>query len=1100
MGIDRCVFARSWRLGLVRGRICGTTAAGRLEEVEGALDSGGISICVPRCTLDWVENLESSACCGEPEAHIGRIALYALVVGVPRYGCCDTIEEGEMVMQTQFGFGFVHNLVGAVGIGAAGLFFGMDSTAVAQGEVSWDGAWRYLAETPAGLMEAEEWVRPKHFGLFRADLGVLSRELSAAPLEYTREAVELPLMIAVPMPTGEYQAFEIVESPVMEPGLAAKFPEIRTYVGQGLDDPAATIRLDLTPQGFHAQVLSPNGRVMVDPLNRGNKVYYASYYARDNVLGDDWQCDGPIELPMRESGRAGDGYTSRFGETLRTYRLANAATGEYTQFHGGTVALGQAAIVTATNRITGIYEQEVAIRLVLVANNDQIVFTNGGSDPYSNNNGGAMLSQNISTCNSRIGSGNYDIGHVFSTGGGGVAYLGVVCGGSKAGGVTGLPRPTGDNFYIDYVAHEMGHQFGANHTFNSSTGSCGGGNRSGAHAYEPGSASTIMGYAGICSSDNIQNNSDPYFTSDSFDAIRSFTNNGGGNGCAARTSTGNNGPTVGAGPAFSIPVGTPFTLTATGNDPDGDTLTYTWEERDRGPSAKLTDPDDGRFPLNRSYVGTTDPSRTVPRLSTILSNSTDRKDRLPEVGRSYVWRVTARDNRAGGGGVATSQVTHTVVGSAGPFDVTTPSGGEVWQGQGAVAWDVANTTAGPISAASVNILLSVDNGNTFPFVLAANTPNDGSEVVNIPPGIQTTNARIMVEPTNNIFFDINPATFTIEFTPPLVISLPDGPVFTMPPNQAAAFSVQIDPGSEGVVPGSEVLMYSYDGGSFLAASLVDMGGGLYEATLPAGSCSDAPRYYIEADGDGGSTVRLPENAPAELYEAAIGENTVISTEDFETDSGWVVSNNASAGFWERAVPIGSGWGDPDGDADGSGKCYITGNTSFDDVDGGTTTLISPFFDMSGGGQVGYSYWISGFPGIPFGSGDGLFVDVATDQFGANWVEVRAYTDGAEAWLTDAISVGVEVPVSATVRLRFRAVDVGDDHVVEAGIDAFTVGEFSCSNDCVADFNSDGSVNTQDVLAFLNAWNAGDSSADINGDGQVNTQDVLLFLNLWNAGC
>ena len=970
----------------------------------------------------------------------------------------------------------------------------------AQSERSWDGAWRHLPEVPETLLAEEPWVRPEHFGLFRADLEALAREFAEAPLEFTREAVEAPLLIAVPMPTGDYQAFEIVESPVMEPELQRKYPEIRTYVGQGIDDPAATVRLDLTPQGFHAQVLGPDGRVMVDPLNRGDAVYYASYYAQDNVARDDWLCEGPLGGDDRQVRSNGGGFTSRFGETLRTYRLANAATGEYTQYHGGTVQAGMAAITTAVNRVTGVYEQEVAVRMVLVANNDLIVFTNGATDPYSNNNGGAMLSQNISTCNSIIGSANYDIGHVFSTGGGGVAYLGVVCTSNKAGGVTGLPQPTGDNFYIDYVAHEMGHQFGANHCFNSSTGSCGGGNRSGTHAYEPGSASTIMGYAGICGSDNIQNHSDAYFTSDSFDAIRTYTNNSSGNNCAQRTSTGNNAPTVSAGPAYSIPTGTPFTLTATGSDPDGDTVTYCWEERDRGPTATLTTPDDGQFPLNRTYTGTTSPSRTVPRLSTILANTTDKKDRMPEVGRTYEWRVTARDNRAGGGGVTTSQVAHTVVGGAGPFVVTEPAGGAVWTGQGTVVWTVANTNNAPINASQVNILLSVDGGNSFPYTLASATPNDGSEVVNVPPNIQTSTARIKVVPTNNIFFDINPANFTVDYTPPLIITLPDGPVRSMLPGQGAAFAVQVDPGSEGVDPGSEMLYYSYDGGAFIGAPLTNEGGGLYTATLPAGGCSDAPRYYLEAQGDGGSTVRLPEDAPADYFEAAIGEYTVVSSHDFETDGGWLPLGGASAGNWVRAVPINAGFGDPDGDADGSGQCFVTGNTLFENVDGGTTTLVSPFMDMSAGGALGYSYWLSGFPGVEIGPGDGLFVDVATDEFGADWTEVRAYTDVDQAWLTDAVLIGVETPVSSTVRLRFRAVDVGTNDTVEAAIDAFTISEFACSDSCVADFNGDGTVNTQDVLAFLNAWNAGDSSADINGDGTVNTQDVLAFLNLWNAGC
>ena len=969
-----------------------------------------------------------------------------------------------------------------------------------QGLASWDGTWVRLPEVPAAIAGAEAWVRPNHFGLYRANLGELANELAGAPLEFTREAVEAPILISIPMPTGEYAAFEVVESPIMEPELQRKFPEIKTYVGQGIDDAAATVRLDLTPQGFHAQILSPNGRVMVDPFNRGDTLHYASYYADDNVRRDEWHCETP-DAPDRGVQTNGGGFTSRFGETLRTYRLANAATGEYVAYHGGTVPAGMAAITTAINRVTGVYEQEVAVRLVLVANNDQIVFTNSGSDPYTNNNGSAMLSQNQSTCDSRIGSANYDIGHVFSTGGGGVAYLGVVCkNGSKAGGVTGLPSPTGDNFYIDYVAHEMGHQFGANHCFNSQTSSCGGGNRSGSHAYEPGSASTIMGYAGICGSDNIQNHSDAYFTSDSFDAIRNYTNNSSGNNCAVKTSTNNAGPTVSAGSAKSIPVGTPFTLTATGSDPNGDALTYCWEERDLGPAATLTTADDGQIPLNRSYTATSDPSRTVPRLTTILANTTDKKDRYPDVGRSYAWRVTARDNRAGGGGVATSEVTHTVVGSAGPFAVVTPATGETWQGQGTVTWTVANTNNAPISATQVTILLSTDNGSTFPYVLAASTPNDGSEAVSIPPNIQTTNARIKVAPTNNIFFDINPGKFTIDYTPPLVITLPDGPVLAMPPGQATDFAVQIDTGSENISAGTEKLFFSYDGGAFSSAALVSQGGGLYTATLPAGGCSDAPRYYLEAKGTGGSTVRLPDNAPTGYFEAAIGEYAIVSSDNFETDQGWLVDAGASAGNWERAVPIDSGWGDPTGDADGSGKCYVTGNTLFENVDGGTTTLISPFIDLANGGSLGYSYWLSGFPGVEIGPGDGLFVDVATDQFGSNWTQLRAYTTVEQAWKTDAIAIGVEVPASPTIRLRFRAVDTGTNDTVEAGVDAFSVSEFACSDSCVADFNGDGNVNTQDVLAFLNAWNAGDSRADINGDGSVNTQDVLAYLNLWNAGC
>jgi hypothetical protein len=977
---------------------------------------------------------------------------------------------------------------------ALGIALGLCAPVSGQPAPSWDGSWAHVPEPGEALLGAEAWVRPAHFTVFRADLGVLEGHLRRAPLEFTDEAARAPLLVPIPMPNGGYRAFEVFESPVMEPELAAKYPDIRTFAGQGVDDPASTVRLDLTRHGFHAQVLGPGGRVMVDPLNRGDRVHYASYFAVDQSREHDWVCEGALGV-LGELAPAGG---TRFGETLRTYRLANAATGEYTIFHGGTVADGLAAIVTAVNRVNQVYEREVAVRLVLVGNNDLLVFTNPNTDPYTNNNGVAMLSQNISTCNSIIGSANYDIGHVFSTGGGGVAYLGSVCTNSKAGGVTGLPQPRGDAFYIDYVAHEMGHQFGANHCFNSPTGSCGG-NRSGSNAYEPGSASTIMGYAGLCGQDNIQTRSDAYFGSNSFSAIRAFIESGSGRNCDTPSQTGNTGPTVDAGPAYAIPAGTPFTLTATGSDPDGDALTFAWEQRDRGPAARLTDPDDGRFPLNRSYEGTASPSRKVPRLSTILANGTDSRDRLPEVSRNYRWRVTARDNRAGGGGVAIDEVTHTVVGGAGPFDVTRPAGGEVWSGFGEVAWAVAGTDQPPIQCTHVNILLSVDGGQTFPVVLASNTPNDGHEVVAVPPGVAGTQARVRVEPVGNIFFDINPAPFVVELTPPLLIDLPEGGVFVMAPGEAATFLVRIDPGSEGLEPGSEALRYSYDGGAYALTALVPLGGVLYEATLPGASCDDSPRYYVEARGDGGSLVTLPEDAPASAFEARVGELEAFFSEDFEDAQGWIVDGNATGGVWVAAVPVGSGFGDPPSDADGSGKAYVTGNAPFDDVRG-ETVLIAPSFDLSAGGAIGFSYWLSGFPGVGIGPGDGLFVEVATDPFSVEWVRVRSYTEVEQAWRRDLLVAGVDFDASPTVRVRFVAVDAGDDDVVEAGLDAFEVSGFVCDDACVADFNGDGRVDTQDVLAFLNAWSAGDGSADVNGDGRVDTQDVLEFLNLWNAGC
>ena len=371
----------------------------------------------------------------------------------------------------------------------------------------------------------ERVIIPEKFRIFTLNVNEVRNVLISAPQERNVLAKNSNTILYLPLPDGGFGRFRIVDSPVMEKGLSDKYPEIRTYEGQGIDDPYASVRLDLTPQGFHAMIMTASDMIFIDPYAKGDTYNYISYFKKDFTLkNSDFHCEVIDEgaknkqIPEKRSPLT-EGQ-------LRTYRVAIAADGEYTIFHGGTVALGLAAVVTALNRVDGIYETEVSVRMILVANNDLIIYTNASTDPYTNNNGGTMLGQNITTCNSVIGSANYDIGHVFSTGGGGVAYLGCVCGSNKAGGVTGLPSPIGDPFYIDYVAHEMGHQFGGNHTFNSTTGSCGGGNRSANAAYEPGSGATIMAYAGICCDRPLPHNSDPYFDAKSFDEIINFSTGG----------------------------------------------------------------------------------------------------------------------------------------------------------------------------------------------------------------------------------------------------------------------------------------------------------------------------------------------------------------------------------------------------------------------------------------------------------------------------------------------------------------------------------------------------------------------------------------------
>jgi subtilisin-like proprotein convertase family protein len=644
-----------------------------------------------------------------------------------------------------------------------------------------------------GLSDAQVDVRATNYDMYSLDVGQVRADYLHAPLNE----------IAVPNPDGSMEWFTVAETAIMAPELAAQFPDIKTYRGQGIDDPAATISFDITPAGFHAQVLSPNGSFYVDPYYHLNDNIYA-VYAEDNtfIVPDFTECldcdcddggdsvkdvtdpdtgagtDAPIEQaaaagestddpPAGSDIGAGAALAQSSGTVLRTYRLAVAATGEYTAFQGGTVALGQAAIVTAVNRVSGIYESELSIRLQLVANNSQLVYTSASTDPYTNSNPSMLLDENQTNIDSVIGNGNYDIGHVFSTGGGGLAALGVVGKtGQKAEGETGLAAPTGDAFYVDYVAHEMGHQFGGNHPFNGDSGSCSGANRNGPTAYEPGSGSTIMAYAGICGNDDLQPHSDPYFHSVNLDEIITYVDTV-IPGVGTRTSNGNSIPTVEAGINYTIPTQTPFTVTAVGSDANtSDVLTYDWEERDLGPQRDLAAADNGSSPLFRSFLPTTSASRTFPQLSDILSNTPNIDEKLPTVPRTMHLRATVRDNRVGGGGFSGDDMTINVVNTGSAFAITGPNTAVNWSAATTqtVTWNVAGTTGNGINTSLVNILLSTDGGNTFPITLAANTPNDGSQAIVVPNAV-TSKARIKVQAVGNIFFDISNANFTISTAP-----------------------------------------------------------------------------------------------------------------------------------------------------------------------------------------------------------------------------------------------------------------------------------------------------------------------------------------------
>jgi hypothetical protein len=317
------------------------------------------------------------------------------------------------------------------------------------------------------------------------------------------------------------------------------------------------------------------------------------------------------------------------------------------------------------------------------------------------------------------------------------------------------------------VAHEIGHQFAGNHSFNGTTSSCGGGNRNAATAWEPGSGSTIMAYAGICGAENLQPNSDDVFHVGNLQEMTTFIQSGGGSVCDAPTANGNTIPTVSGGSDYTIPQTTPFVLTATGNDPDGDSLTYIWEELDIGTAAP-PNTDNGSRPIFRSFNVSPDPFRTLPRLQDVLAGlpTPTFGEAWPTTNRVLNFRATVRDNRSGGGGVATDPVAITVTAGAGPFAVTQPNTAVTWiQGMNEpVNWNVANTNAAPVNCASVDITLSTNGGTSFPTTLAAGTPNDGTQTITVPV-VTTTTARVKVQCSTTPFFDIGNANFTIQPVP-----------------------------------------------------------------------------------------------------------------------------------------------------------------------------------------------------------------------------------------------------------------------------------------------------------------------------------------------
>jgi hypothetical protein len=789
-------------------------------------------------------------------------------------------------------------------------------------------------------------IRTDRYAGFTLDRSAMQSELGKAPKTAAARTQGLEMML--PAPDGTFQRFAMVDAPVMEEGLAAAHPEIKTYSGKGIDDPTASVRADMTPMGFHASVRSERGQWFVDPYFQRDQSLYASYYGHDvqNPAGPLKERDFQAGMEKQiQAALAAKGPLVK----LRTYRLALITDPSYATYFGAENVT--AAKVMLVNRVAQIYEDETAIRLLLVNDTDKTNLNTPALASEPNGPCGAApcyKPEELEFCDipslfatgialgQLIGADKYDVGHLgLGVNGGGIAGLGVVGGVEKAVGCTGLPTPVGDFYAVDYVAHEIGHQFAGNHTFNGTEWNCSTGNREPSTSYEPGSGSSIMAYAGICQQDNLQPHSDPYWSHKSYTEITTFTSADlpainetqdvslrefdgtdsfilsykgktsapivrgtnytpeaiqaavegltgataivagfghtagyrempfddtgfqvtfegalagqnvdslgikvtGGSGFAGESIKGgpqdnkgwkiqdtrNHAPVVKVPSSYTIPVRTPFELTGSATDADGDVVTYMWEQNDRGKAegTGLVDNVKKDGPLFRQFgkaaiVSAEDtlkyyspgenavnrnPSRVFPDIEQIAIGNTNAKTGTcppappppasggrtnvpPELvdcyseflptsdwtgfddDRTMHFRLTARDARQGGGGIGTADTAVKLAPAAGPFLVTSQATSAAVAGgsKQPITWDVAGTNAAPVNAKNVKISLSVDGGKTFPHVLSRSTANDGSESLSVP-DVATTKARIKIEAVGNVFFDLSDADFTIHASP-----------------------------------------------------------------------------------------------------------------------------------------------------------------------------------------------------------------------------------------------------------------------------------------------------------------------------------------------
>ena len=619
------------------------------------------------------------------------------------------------------------------------------------------GQTKYWQKTDSRSTRSQSQTRVlevKNGATFSLQKDVFASELKST---HTNKASKI---LSFPDEDGELIPFIVEETSVLSPKLSKKYPQIKSYVGKGLNNPNNRVRFSVSQNGIQSMIVygdSKSATFMQKISNSDDE--YLVYSRKDAyMMNTNFICETK-SIIEKEKGPSALKLVD--GQVLRKYRVAISATGEYTEFHGGTVPDALAAINATITRINEIFETDLGVSLEIVADTDLVIFTDKESDPYGSN----LNSEVQNTLTTIIGPENYDVGHLFQKdeNGGNAGFIASVCIDSRKGSAySSALIPQGDIFDLDFVAHEMGHQFGANHTWSfESEGTL--------VQAEPGSGTTIMGYAGISGSNNVALNGDDYFHYYSIFQILEYIKT---TSCGQEIPIINSPPTIVPTGNFTIPKSTAFKLTGDASDVDvDDILTYNWEQINDGIVTHNTFGPTNLSGANfRSLKPTVKTSRYFPRLSSIVTGNLTQTnpnvnttwETVSDVERELDFALTVRDNSLGGGQVASDLVKVTVINNAGPFVVTSQSTNEIYTAgtRQEVVWDVANTDRGPVNAQKVDIYFSANGGASFPIKLADSVPNDGQQDILIP-GFATPSGRIMVSAHDNIFLALNAVDFTI---------------------------------------------------------------------------------------------------------------------------------------------------------------------------------------------------------------------------------------------------------------------------------------------------------------------------------------------------